>query len=576
MAETRNLYLGNTDKGSGCLQVDGTLTNANALYIGASQNNGWMKIANGGACYIGNEGISMANKAGKVGELIIEDGGNLSATNSGSRILVGNNGTGIVTQVGGSVSVPILQLGSGAQSYGIYEMQGGELNNLQVARIGQNNGKGFFSISGGSINCSSLYAGYDTNATGAISFTGGSLTAVFLCVGRYGSGVVTNDGGTVDVSKSIAVPSYQSGNGLLVHKSGSLKVTTAEGTNSKGIYVGYKGIGRLVAESDFFSPRLMAGLNGGTGVIEIIGCTYSNLWTSTALHEPIIIGGESFWETNSSPHTYNSKGTLILRDGMIKVVGQKCIIIRATEDCSGELRGWGSVTNTLLPSTTGGLYEGYYFIRNNGTVIADGEGEERDLNLSSMLQASHTFSNTIDGKTGWYAINKGRLRFPQLNFANLGSSYSHTYGAYKGATADAVSLPINSVRAAFSGAENVQGVVINKNGDYYAGYDYELYATNRTDIPAGLPAKGVLSVWRLSSPGFETVSLEVRYDVNYVPANQGIALFHKTSDGWRKIGSGNAETAALTANGVTPQPDDGNLGWFASVLMPKGFVVIMR
>ncbi len=126
-------------------------------------------------------------------------------------------------------------------------------------------------------------------------------------------------------------------------------------------------------------------------------------------------------------------GTFTIHGGTIS--GVRSLTVRETLHAQGELTGYGSVVcDAAAP---------YTVLTNNGRVTADGQGQECDLDLSGFhygtyqgseetdLGVQNSFDNvpangvfsvgaaSVDfGAThnGWYAVNKGRLVLPDLNF----------------------------------------------------------------------------------------------------------------------------------------------------------------
>jgi hypothetical protein len=392
-----------------------------------------------------------------------------------------------------------------ASEGGVYSSGG----SLTVGKVGT----GVIRQAGGEIRgFQNVYLGDTTSVSGIYTATGGTFSANFLCIGRYGRGVVTNDGGNLVVTGSIAIPWHPGSQGMFVHKAGTL---AALGDN--GIQVGYQGDGRFDATCNFAAPVLRVGLDGGTGTVSLGACLYSNIWQSASIVWPVVVGGER--------DAAGGFGTFWLRDATVSLCGKKGIAVRATQDSAGVLRGWGFVTNQLAA-----VYEDNYVLLNNGLVIADGEGTERDLDFSHMLAASNSLANAAGETNGWYAVNKGRLVFPGVNFASAGASPIRNYGASTYGNENFASAPVNSVRAAFHEAEIDTGALIPGTSNRYARYGGELYAPDRADIPAGLPDKGVLAVWRLTSPGFGSVDLSFRYDSGAMSEGAVASLCRRGAD----------------------------------------------
>lgn len=260
--------------------------------------------------------------------------------------------------------------------------------------------------------------------------------------------------------------------------------------------------------------------------------------------------------------------------------------------CRSFLSGWGKITRHNLEKN--GSNDGINMTIYGGAVVADGEGEAHDLDLSHVrkINDSSSMGNNGSGTNGWYAINKGRLTYPcrwsKNTYKSLGEYYSRSEPIF-----------VNSVSFTFNSG---------KDG-YLIG---QLYATDRDDIPAGLPADSVedatrrLGVWRatvaksyeldeVSTGGtVEYADVTVRYD-NFrlaalkdgdgtLPDGLRLALYRHdgTASGrWVKTASvpvAEAEAAGHVIGGrLEKSSADWNLGFFAVVAEPKkGTNIIIR
>lgn len=296
----------------------------------------------------------------------------------------------------------------------------------------------------------------------------------------------------------------------------------------------------------------------------------------------------------ASSHSGTS-ARLLLRGGLIRMPATNATVRigyanYTTAKCNGILQGWGRIIR-YQQNAKNSSNNGLNLFMPCGAIVADGEGVMRDLDLSAVrrINASDTPGENLSGTNGFYAINKGRLYFPcrYTGYVNLGSYYSETKAP----------RVVNGVTFAFT----------EKPSD--SRLHGQLYATDREDIPSGLPEdraeKGVkrLGVWRAAlrssykSEEFETsekrdftsARATVRYD-NYAldalrdeegnfRSDQRIALY-QYRNGWQKIASLPVETAEADhriAGTLLPTEDDWNMGFFAVVAeVPHGTVLTVR
>lgn len=224
-----------------------------------------------------------------------------------------------------------------------------------------------------------------------------------------------------------------------------------------------------------------------------------------------------------------------------------------------------------------------------GQIIADGEGEERDLDFSRFgaFSRKNTAANEC-GTNGWFAVNKGRLKLPRC-LPRKTAEYKCTGDCYDLDYADG--SDVNSTRLANTFTCTFAGAGL----DNYVFS--ELYATDRSDIPAGLASVtgsgSPVSVWRIglfsdgpevdeptSPSAFTSADLRFRLPTDAVEGVYSVCVYHHdgTADGkWRRVGYAGTDMdrtvapASLTASGS----GNWNMGWFAIAVRtaPVGLTV---
>lgn len=223
---------------------------------------------------------------------------------------------------------------------------------------------------------------------------------------------------------------------------------------------------------------------------------------------------------------------------------------------TGLLRGWGTI---------GGSNRA---MNGSGTVIADGYGTARDLDVAYGFTWDsdniRPFTNAVDnpttGTAGWYAVNQGRLLLPrtgansgppspgapeQNNWVRASNGNAYSIGeTWNDATPDLV----NSARVVFTGLT-----------DNAAGYLSEtLYAVDRSDIfRDSLPgnAYDLMGVYDFALTGntFTAFDLTIRYDhLAAGTLESAIRLLHRVGGVWVDVTGGVDTTNKLvTATGQT-------------------------
>ncbi|MGI6388824.1 MAG: M14 family zinc carboxypeptidase [Kiritimatiellia bacterium] len=225
-------------------------------------------------------------------------------------------------------------------------------------------------------------------------------------------------------------------------------------------------------------------------------------------------------------------GTLLLRGGTVTfghtTATHRNFVLRKSAGVKGILRGWGTVNPT--PEVT------HVRMENNGTVIADGEGTARDLDLHGIVSTTNTLARGADGSNGWYAVNQGRVLFPRT-WIN-GAASPSSIRCLGDATTRIDPELVNSLRASFTGLPG--------SGVFFRG---GLYATNHPALPP-LPKGRCLGVWGLglyaNNTGWETsdlttfstVGLTFRYDdAACAESTNLLTLYRYESNAWVKVGA---------------------------------------
>ena len=272
-----------------------------------------------------------------------------------------------------------------------------------------------------------------------------------------------------------------------------------------------------------------------------------------------------------------SCGSVELHGGALYVrgdnSGHRVILGLDGETTTGRISGWGSVRR--VDSTLR--------IRFFGQVIADGEGEARDLNMASFRTVGTNNTENLNGcgTNGWFAVNKGRLIYPRAQ--NCSGASHPTIGDYPNRAEPTV---MNSFRYTLDKPR--------PEGTYYNFA--ELYAPDREDIPRGLPVRGrdvVAGVWRfgLSSASgadidpepiaFTGMSLTFRYDWREMREGQTVVVYRHdgTENGtWTRVSD--RKEISSTENTITtdkfdPSSATWNAGWFAVVAQNYGGTTVL-
>jgi len=321
------------------------------------------------------------------------------------------------------------------------------------------------------------------------------------------------------------------------------------------------------------------------------------------------------WSPDASPELNNIEvavdsgrhgdATIRLRGGRLGLGIRGGLFLGDNENvnvdgCPAKLIGYGCATNQ------GDSARGYWsrIHLRAGSVTADGEGEERDLDLKTFARVSGTVGEgrsnlNCSGTNGWYAINKGRLLYP----ARESNANQRFVGDYARLADSYVPQFVNSMKILI---KDSAGEEIATNHHAFV----ELYAPDRTDIPEGLVndekrsrrlgiwhggiSKNYPDMYESGIRDFYTADTTIRYDQwrlaelkdedGEYPIGLEIRLYWHdgTSSGkWKCVSGyavGDAESNEYRITGTFSQADGVyNLGWFAVVAACNdGTMVIIR
>ncbi len=259
----------------------------------------------------------------------------------------------------------------------------------------------------------------------------------------------------------------------------------------------------------------------------------------------------------------------------------------------GRITGWGRIAfddpqaimvdyaNVLQRTTWGSMTL-------CGQIVAD--GGILDFSRGPTPQYTGSAYNT-SGTNGYYAVNKGMLKFPR-SLPRLKNTHKMV-----GIMPDYQEpLMVNTFQYTFDD--------MNVTGTYVFS---ELYATDRSDIPAGLPTgKGIhhSAVWRIGhfnasatpdvddedltadhKQNFSSLKLKFHYDpaLAEIEGVRHVKVYRCTDSvngGWTCVASITAPDAAspyIETVEFAPSSELWNGGWFAIVGTPKvGTVMVLR
>ena len=622
-ATTKDVNLGVFTNTLGVISLanDSTATFGAACNIGAGwAATGIVEFADSSmGTFNGFCGVGAAQHS--VGEMHLKDSAQILT--KGSFYVCGNEGgcsTGLVTLAGSSIltnKLGALVIGCYSNALGRVELRdNSRLFNSATFYLGHGNAKsskgarGELSLHGTSAVESAgsyMFLGDYSGTTGVIDMHDSSSLVVsnIFSLGRAvnATGIVTvADNAIID-----APPTY------LGWENDSSGYLTAEGngriyTDNIEMGRGARSFSHLTAEGNghIYCDDISLG-NGassfsylkaaGNSVMVISNITVAVSTTATGIveiAEGAVISNDYIKVGNSSA---NSRGILKMSGGTLiqsGIFGDPIWLNQRLIGVSAWIRGWGKVAfadpqkqivdyRTLGRTRPGGIV--HY-----GQIIADGEGIERDLDFSryGALAYKNTQAN-MSGTNGWFAVNKGRLKLPrclprkEAKYRCTGDCFDLDYS-----NALQTNRLANTFTTVFTGAA-LNNYVFS-----------ELYATDRSDIPAGLSAAvGVgnpISIWRIglfndgpaidepvSPSAFTSAKIHFRLPTDVLDDISYLYVYRHdgTSGGkWKIVGHTMPSKSwpVVPATVSSPSSANWNMGWFAIVgrKVPLGTAIHLK
>ena len=405
----------------------------------------------------------------------------------------------------------------------------------------------------------------------------------------YGE-LTLKDNAAIEVQDEMHVGAGESSTGLVTIAGNAwLALTGTSSGKSSLLRIGYakNATGYMVLTND--STLVASNI--------LVGTTYSSVNGTLEVNEGCVVSNVYQLQLGD----YSSKfgqlsmrgGTILFRSGQ----NSNSTVIWLNPSLStlkAAIRGWGKLAFenpramvTEMKTDDPGPYEKPGGITHYGQIVADGEGQMRDLDCGRLgvLNYDNTTPNQNGSTNGWFAVNKGRLKLPR-SLPRQNASH-HCVGDYWAVRSGLTGRLMNTFIYTLEGAET--------NNYMFA----ELYATDRDDIPAGLGEVGMdktVAVWRIGhfSDGpeveepehpaaFTSASIRFRYCPNGIEDFKSVYVLRHdgTADGkWQKIGRADPSTnnPVVVSKSFTPSSENWNMGWFAIAgrINPYGTAVILR
>ena len=568
-AEVTNLWIASIAGNANNYASDGRIPSLTLCGTLQTPSNKWRSTS-----------ITVGSAAGGFGLMRIEEGAMITNAN----LTIGDYGIGIVTNNGGNLFFTPgadrnLTVGGNASGFGTFVQNSGLTKGKMHIGIGLG-GTGTVEVVGGEFACENIFVGVTSKAS--LLIKGGTVASTVYC-GWQGKahGTVEMSGGTLSYSPVIGRDAsgefrfrggasyiYDLRLGDMANGYGVLDVNSSTRFDvSSSFLCGYNGRGMATLHSGMQQVYFKIGGNTNhVSEVTILDGATNRVGSSVNVGGYPMPAMQDGAMVGTTEHA--GCGILTLRGGTVHFYGDSSsvnFLIGRYADGWGCLRGYGKIAPKKSAETNVRMAGG------NCVIRADGFGEERDLDLHEVVNITNYFGEVdVAGSTnGWYAVNKGRVLYPRTWFGTAADA--RCFGDYP---YSAKPRFVNSVRFSITGAAN--------NNFFRGG----LCATDRSDIPSGLPPGDVIGVWNFglfnhvndnTKQSYSTVSLTFRYDHTQARPDRPLYLYRHNGTSWVRVGTAapNDEHLISTASALSPLSSGTmNVGFFA-VVVPKGGTMVL-
>lgn len=390
------------------------------------------------------------------------------------KLVVGDSTEGSVIQTNATVHAEeSVVIGNRAGSTGTYAMSG-QSTLTTPTLIVANVGTGHMLQTGGLVAVKtpevtgSVIIGNEKGSEGEYVLDGGQLVTDSLIVGRLGVGTLRQSGGNLSFQFA-QLGALPGGQGTWTLSDGSVQISDS---------------------SDLPKVLPISGRETTTSVIPTSGLPTPTVATPTPTL-PIAGNGGSYSGGTPSPMIVvgnGGSGTVILNSNAQPVIHEEegsrgaTILVQPKPGGTGVIRGYGSVLLSGPLSTS-------------GRIIADGLGQPRVLDFSSVSVVTNPIDNpAVGGANGWFTQRGGALKLPKIRVFGPGE---YTWGEF---VYDTQIDLVNSVR--FKLQSQAVGEV-----------DITLLDPLTSVVPTLQANKHAMSLWKLDSTiDIDGIDLMIRYD----------------------------------------------------------------
>ena len=351
-------------------------TRANGVFLGlASGSAGDVTIARGKLEAL--ELLTLGDESGSTGSVWVSDGQLVIGTND-YLMTIGNNGVGQLTLSNGQVMASYVIVANGPGSRGILKVAGGTGTCSRALSIGVAQGAtGTVLVTGGQLAVTNYPVIVGDYGVGQMTVSDGTVRARTVVVGHNNGsqGTLMISGGNTSVTSNLVAGAYSNATGVIHITGGELDITNQFGTGQ--LVVGQIGSGVFTQEGGTVVVDQLLAIKGTNSIVSFCSGTFNTRSTTVSNTQTFAVGdglGSATYHLLGGVHSFadglrvRSNAFLI---GCGTISGNVVIDPGGTvlTDCGGTLTFTGAITNNgVMRAINGSTLESQGLVVNNGLI----------------------------------------------------------------------------------------------------------------------------------------------------------------------------------------------------------------
>jgi hypothetical protein len=330
------------------------------------------------------EHLVLGEERGSTGSVSVSGGQLVIGTNE-YPITVGNNGVGQMILSNSQLTASYIIVGNGPGSMGTLKIAGGTNSITRAISLGVALGAtGTTYIAGGQLVVANHAVIVGDYGVGQMTVSNGAFRARSIVVGRSqgAQGVLTIAGGITSVVSNLVAGAYANttnaypnATGVIQVTGGELNITNQAGTGQ--LIIGKLGTGVFTQGGGTLIVDQLLATNGTNSVVNFGSGTFNTKSTTVSNSQTFVVGdgfGNATYHLLGGVHTFNDglrisnaatlSGCGTINGSVVVDAGGRMVV-----DCGGTLSFAGIITNNgIMKATNGSTFESFGLVVNNGLI----------------------------------------------------------------------------------------------------------------------------------------------------------------------------------------------------------------